>query len=119
MDSRYRCEPAAGLHYCAGLRPPELYAYPQPVKPIRILFIGWNPTKPFGGFWSLDSQDNLRSDLHQILFHLGIVKATNPDESFLDEFIARGLFFVHAVKCWTAAKYPGFVEMLAGLSVTK
>ena len=91
-----------------GTRPPDLYAYPQPRDKVALLFIGWNPPKPFGGFWSLEFEDNLRSELHGVLFEMKRIKARMPDAIFLDEFLGEGFYFVHAVKCWCCAKYPGF-----------
>jgi hypothetical protein len=73
-----------------------------------LVFIGWNPPKPYRGFWSLDGQDNIREELHTILLALGRVAAPAPDARFLREFLEAGYYFVHAVKCWTKAKYPGF-----------
>jgi hypothetical protein len=105
---RFQCEPHNGLNYPAGIRPPELYAYPTVAPTVRLLFIGWNPPRPFGGFWSLDSTDNLRTELHRILLTLNQIKAREPGDNFLKEFLNTGYFFIHAVKCWTAAKYPGF-----------
>jgi hypothetical protein len=108
LTERYHCESLADVDYSAGVRPPDIYAYPQPSGPSRIVFIGWNPPKPFGGFWSLDTEDNLRSTLHEILFKIGRIEASQPNATFLDEFISNGFFFLHAVKCWTKTKYPGF-----------
>ena len=105
---QYECEPIVGVDYPGGVRPPELYAYPNPPFPIRLLFIGWNPPKSFGGFWSMETEDNLRSDIHEILTNLDLIQAKQPDGIFLDEFLSKGYFFLHAVKCWSQAKYPGF-----------
>lgn len=105
---RYCCEPLPDVQYPGGKRPPELFAYPRPSGPIRLGFIGWNPPKPFGGFWSLDGEDNLRSALHKILFSIGEIETRKPDGAFLREFLSKGFFFLHAVKCWTRSKYPGF-----------
>src|SRR5438128_5270801 len=77
------------------------------VKSICCLY-GWNPPKAYGGFWAFKTEDNLRSDLHQILLQLKIIESQRADASFLDEFLSKGLFFIHAVKCWTLSKYPGF-----------
>jgi hypothetical protein len=108
MMERYHCEPFAHIDYPAGTRPPELFAYPKPSGPIRLVFIGWNPPKPFGGFWSLDGEDNLRTSLHEILQSTKEISANHPDGVFLEEFLSKGFFFLHAVKCWTMAKFPGF-----------
>jgi hypothetical protein len=39
---------------------------------------------------------------------VGVVEAVKPDDVFLSEFRRKGLFFIHAVKCWTLPKFPGF-----------
>lgn len=108
LTERYHCEPLSDVQYPAGTRPPDLFAYPRPSGPIRLVFIGWNPPRPFGGFWSLDGEDNLRSALHEILSRIEEIDSKKPDGTFLDEFLTEGFFFLHAVKCWTKAKYPGF-----------
>ena len=105
---RYSCTPARGRHFPGGERPPALCAYPPPAAEIDTLFIGWNPPVPFGGFWSLKSEDKLRADLHWVLRDLRRVAASHADATFLTEFSERGYYFVHAVKCWTESKYPGF-----------
>jgi hypothetical protein len=99
--------PIVGVDYPGGRRPPELYAYPKPSRSIRLLFMGWNPPKPFGGFWSLETEDNLRSNIHEIFTKLLLIQTQQPDGTFLNEFLSKGYFFVHAVKCWSQAKYPG------------
>lgn len=108
LTERYHCEPLPHVQYPGGTRPPDLFAYPRPSGPIRLVFVGWNPPKPFGGFWSLDGEDNLRSTLHEILSKMEEIEAKNPDGTFLDEFLSKGFFFLHAVKCWTKTRYPGF-----------
>lgn len=106
---RYQCVPPVDMKFPGGIRPPELYTYPEPVGPVELVLVGWNPPKPFGGFWSTDSPDNLRTELHRILKALGLSSAEDSENAFLEEFrVARRFFFVHAVKCWTEAKYPGF-----------
>ena len=105
---RYECIPIQQVSYPPyGCRPPELYKYPEVKSPVKLLFLGWNPPKPFGGFWS-DDDDNLRSELHGILKELGQIKAVFPDQSFLDEFLEKGFYLIHTVKCWTETKFPGF-----------
>lgn len=105
---RYECTPDPRLVFPGGQKPPELYAYPEPCHPVRLLFVGWNPPKPFGGFWETATPDRLRTDLHWILRSVGAVEAAKPDEAFLDEFRQKGFFFIHAVKCWTESAFPGF-----------
>lgn len=104
----YKCEPDPGFVFPGGSRPPQIHAYPSACPPVRLLFVGWNPPRPFGGFWVVEAGDTLRADLHWILSSLKGVEAPEPDAVFVDEFRRKGFFFVHAVKCWTQAKYPGF-----------
>lgn len=105
----YRCKPDPTLRFPGGTRPPELHAYPEPVRPVELLFIGWNPPRPFSGFWVSDTRDNLREELYAIFKSLGLITADQPDENFLREFReVRRFYFVHSVKCWTRANYPGF-----------
>lgn len=105
---RYECTPDPHTAFPGGQRPPELYAYPDPCHPVRLLFVGSNPPKPFGGFWETTRSDNLRTNLHWILNSVGAVEAMKPDEAFLNEFRQKGFFFIHAVKCWTRSTFPGF-----------
>ncbi len=105
---RYECRPTQQISYPPyGCRPPNLYKYPEVKSPARLLFLGWNPPKPFGGFWS-DDDDNLRRELHAVLKDLGQINTSSPDKAFLDEFLGEGFYFIHTVKCWTEAKFPGF-----------
>ena len=105
----YECVPSQQISYPRyGCRPPKLYKYPEVKSPVKLLFLGWNPPKPFGGFWSVDDKDNLRTELHGILEELGQVNASSPDKSFLDEFLEKGFYLIHTVKCWNEAKFPGF-----------
>lgn len=53
-------------------------------------------------------EDNLRSAIHESLVKLGRIRAERPDATFLEEFLSNGYFFLHAVKCWSRPKYPGF-----------
>ena len=109
MPDCYECLPLEGITYPAcGVRPPDLYKYPQPKLPISLLFLGWNPPKPCGGFWSLEFDDSLRTDLHRILKTLRKIETPSPDYNFLNEFLENGYYFIHTVKCWTDAKFPGF-----------
>lgn len=78
MTERYHCEPLPDAQYHGGTRPPDLYAYPRPSGPTRLVFIGWNPPRPFGGFWSLEGEDNLRSALHEILSRIKEIEAKKP-----------------------------------------
>ncbi len=105
---RYECQPEGSTKFPAGKRPPELYGYPTVTRPIRVLFMGWNPPRPFQGFWRLEEPDDLRNELHLALRAAEWVVANEPDGAFLNEFLERGYYFVHAVKCWTESRYPGF-----------
>ena len=103
----YECRPSSQVTYPPyGCRPPELHKYPEFKSPVRLLFLGWNPPRPFGGFWSLKYEDNLRSELRAILNQLGQINASSPNKAFLDEFLEKGFYFIHTVKCWTKAKFP-------------
>lgn len=103
----YECIPIQQISYPPyGCRPPNLYKYPAINHPIRLLFLGWNPPKPFGGFWSMKYDDSLRKNLHGILKELGQINAVSPNQSFLDEFLQNGFYFIHTVKCWTEAEFP-------------
>lgn len=31
-----------------------------------------------------------------------------PDQKFFNEFLSKGYYFLHTVKCWSQAKFPGF-----------
>lgn len=116
ISIRYKCEPPSSIRMPAfGKRPPDLYAYPKAERKVQLLFVGWNPPKPFGGFWSLKFDDNMRSELHRVLVELKKIKASTPDATFLDEFLETGFYFIHAVKCWYCAKYPGFGRGAEGM----
>lgn len=104
----YECITIQGLSYpSVGCRPPRLYEYPKVSPPVKLLFLGWNPPKPFGGFWSINNRDNLRGELHALLKKLGQIHSSISEKDFLDEFLAKGFYFIHTVKCWTEAKFPG------------
>ena len=109
MADCYECLRLDGIIYPPScVYPPELYKYPKPKLPIKLLFLGWNPPKPYGGFWSLEFDDRLRTDLHRILRTLGKIETPSSDQNFLNEFLGNGYYFIHTVKCWTEAKFPGF-----------
>ena len=109
MQNAYSCQTLSHIAYPPfGIRPPQLDAYPHPIGTTRVLFIGWNPPRPYGGFWSLKFSDNLRNDLHSILKECGEIKHSTPNQEFLDEFLGKGFYFIHTVKCCTDANYPGF-----------
>lgn len=91
-----------------GERPPKLFAHPNPVCPNPIPFIVCNPPREYGGFWSLRYEDNLRNDIHTILRGLDRVVSQSPDGKFLEEFLHKGYYLVHSVKCWTRGIYPGY-----------
>jgi hypothetical protein len=79
--------------------PPRL-EYPAPPSPVRLLFVSWNPPGPTH-FWNSQG-DRLRRHLSWVLGELGW--PTQPD--FLGEFLQRGAFLVHAVKCWQQRDWP-------------
>jgi hypothetical protein len=72
---------------------------------VRLLLIGWNPPRPREGFWVLDKPDGLRADLHQIFRELRLCDAPTP-EAFVDDFLSRGFYFIHAIKCFSKAGFP-------------
>lgn len=71
---------------------------------MKLLFIGWNPPEPFGGFWANDD-DNLLLNLHWIMQRLGWSSVAEAG-AFREEFRTKGFYFVHAVKCFSKAKFP-------------
>lgn len=73
--------------------PPRL-DYPEPPDPVRVLFVSWNPPGP-KHFWNSET-DKLRTHLRWVLEELRWT--TGPD--FIGDFLGRGGFLVHAVKCW-------------------
>jgi molybdenum cofactor cytidylyltransferase len=107
---RYHCTVDATDDLPAAVRPPYLNRYPAPSVPIDLLFVGWNPPRPYGGFWSLRFKDALREELHRLLSVVqpARIRAHTSAEEFLIEFLHGGYYFVHAVKCWPCAKFPGF-----------
>ena len=105
------CPPAAGFLSTLWLLSPRV-VYPEIKSSVKLLFMGWNPPKPFGGL-GVDDKDNLRSALHEILKELGQIESSSPDKSFLNEFLEEGFYFIHTVKCWTDATFPGFSGRLA------
>jgi hypothetical protein len=109
VQQPYACDVGPTAGSVPGDRPPSLYAYPPPVHPVEAVFIGWNPPRAFGGFWSTGAGDNLRTEIHGALRQIAQATALEPGQDFLDEFrTRRRFFFLHTVKCWTKAKYPGF-----------
>src|SRR5205823_13959981 len=87
--------------------PPSIKPYPEvPTRPVRLLLIGWNPPRRGGGFWSLDGPDNLRDNLRSIFRRLGLTDTQTP-QTFLEDFLTRGFFFIHAIKCFSRATLPG------------
>lgn len=56
----------------------------------------------------MEHPDDLRQELHWALRDLKMIDAARPDAAFLAEFVHKGYYFVHAIKCWTEAKLPGF-----------
>lgn len=109
MPKHYECLKQEGIIYPPScVHPPELYKYPRPQAPITLLFLGWNPPKPYGGFWSLEFDDSLRMAIHRILTSLNKIASPFPDQNFLNEFLDKGYYFIHTVKCWSQPKFPGF-----------
>jgi hypothetical protein len=69
-----------------GDRPPHLNVYLPPVHPVEAVFVAWNPPSPFARFWTTAQPDNLRTEIHGALCHIGRATAPEPDCDFLDEF---------------------------------
>ncbi|MGA2625478.1 MAG: hypothetical protein ABSF63_00265 [Candidatus Bathyarchaeia archaeon] len=73
--------------------PRKSIGIPPPPRNISCLFVSWNPPRPDSkNFWN-DDHDNLRGSLLDILKVAGI-----------EEFLSKGFFLVHALKC--ATKQP-------------
>ncbi|HEU5322362.1 MAG TPA: uracil-DNA glycosylase family protein, partial [Methylomirabilota bacterium] len=104
---RYACESPPDVAFPGVDRPPNLYAYPRAEEPVEIIFIGWNPPRPFGGFWS-DPGDRLRRAIFQSLRDVGVIGAESRESDFVEDFLRLGFYFLHAVKCWSRPRYPGF-----------
>lgn len=98
------CRSCAPLTPLGADCPPTTRPYPPPVRPLKLLFIGWNPPSPGGGFWVRDD-DHLLANLGWICRELGWIRSTTAAE-FRDEFRQSGLYFLHAVKCVSLAKFP-------------
>ncbi|MBI2217446.1 MAG: hypothetical protein HYU51_09125 [Candidatus Rokubacteria bacterium] len=96
------CERSLGIP--GADTPPRLLPYPDPCRPVRLLFIGGNPPCPGGGFWSRDDDRLLRS-LHAIFLDLEWATADSP-APFREEFRQHGFHFIHAVKCFSTPRHP-------------
>ena len=81
--------------------PPDLTYQPSPPSPIEMPFIGWNPPGTTQ-FWN-SSTDKLRTNLKWIL-------SQEPfcwkQQDFLNEFLSRGCYLVHAARCWADSAWP-------------
>jgi hypothetical protein len=109
MPDHYECLKREEIIYpLSCVHPPELFKYPRPQAPLTLLFLGWNPPKAYGGFWSLEFDDSLRTNLHRILKTLGKIETPYPGQNFLNEFLDKSYYFIHTVKCWSKPKFPGF-----------
>ena len=98
------CRSCASLAALGAECPPTIRPYPPPPRPLKLLFIGWNPPSPSGGFWARDD-DHLLANLSWICRELGWTRSTDAVE-FRQQFRHRGLYFIHAVKCVTLARFP-------------
>jgi uracil-DNA glycosylase len=67
---------------------------------VNILFVGWNPPGT-RHFWD-GPGDDLHDNLAWVFGELGWITGPN----FLEEFVARGCYLVHAVKCWRDPGWP-------------
>lgn len=84
-----------------GVKCPPIVAYPEPPHPIETLFLSWNPPGA-KHFWN-SPQDDLRRELSKVLWELG----WNRQGDFIEQFLSRRCYLVHAVRCWTNPKFPG------------
>jgi len=76
--------------------PRKTIGIPTQIDHPSCLFVSWNPPKQGKNFWN-DSQDNLRKNV------FGILKLNS-----IEEFLSRGYFLVHALKCPT--RRPGMLQ---------
>ena len=98
------CRSCAPLTALGAECPPTVRPYPPPARPTKLLFVGWNPPSPGGGFWARDD-DHLLANLGWICRELGWTRSTDAAE-FREEFRQSGLYFIHAVKCVSLARFP-------------
>jgi hypothetical protein len=100
------CQSCAALVRHGADCPPAIRPYPAvSVRPVRLLLVGWNPPRPGGGFWALDTPDRLRTTLHGIFQRLGLSTAPTP-AAFLEDFQQRGFYLIHAIKCFSRPTLP-------------
>lgn len=83
-----------------GVKCPPFVAYPEPPHPTETLFLGWNPPGA-KHFWN-SPQDDLRKQLAEVLCELGWDRQVD----FIEHFLSRSCYLVHAVRCWTKPKFP-------------
>jgi uracil-DNA glycosylase len=79
--------------------PPSI-TYPAPPPSVDILFVGWNPPGA-QHFWQ-GPGDDLHDNLGWVFAELG----WSSGEAFLRDFLTRGCYLVHAVKCWRDPSWP-------------
>lgn len=70
----------------------------------RPTSIHFGTPPPAGGFWNLESKDDLRDNLLGLLREAGLTLPTNPDsKETMEAFLTGGFFLVQAMK-WPFAK---------------
>ena len=79
--------------------PPSI-SYPPPPDPVDILFVGWNPPGT-RSFWD-GPGDELHDNLNWVFGELGWSRG----QDFREDFLSRGCYLVHAVKCWGDPSWP-------------
>jgi hypothetical protein len=104
MFRDYRsCQSAQRLQPEGAEVPPTIEPYPDAPKPVRLLFIGFNPP-PGGGLWADDS-DTLLETLRWVFVRLGWTHALGG-RAFRDDFRTKGFYFIHTVKCFRQKSLP-------------
>lgn len=99
-----QCERCRQLVEFGADSTPKLRPYPTPSLPVKLLFIGWNPPKPLGGFWENDD-DHLLQNLKWIMNRLEWSMESEP-RAFRNWFRTSGFYFIHAVKCYSNTEFP-------------
>lgn len=94
------CQGWRGIQAPPVIQCPPSISYPPPPSPVNLLFVGWNPPGS-RSFWD-GPGDQLHDNLHWVFRELG----WSASEDFRGDFVSRGCYLVHAVKCWRDASWP-------------
>lgn len=100
MNQGLDCGGWKGKQRPEGIICPPAFSYPHPPWPVKTLFLGWNPPGTTH-FWN-SNQDRLRLGLREVLTALG----WDSNEDLIGQFLKRGCYLVHVVRCWPKAKFP-------------